>query len=254
MIDLRTIPGTEITVSSLGFGTASLHHRARRRDRLDLLAAVAELDIRHLDTAPAYGFGLAEKTVGQFLRGRRGDFTVTTKAGLFPRLGRASTMAGLWWRKLFLKLPGAADQFAKDWALPRIEASLASSLSALQTDYVDFFMLHEPVWPISDEITAWLEDQRQTGKIRAWGIAGKRAAIEPFLHHGHKAARIVQTRDSLEDKQADFVRKASRALQFTYGYFAAGATTVQDALVRNPTGCVLFSTRHVSRVRKMIAG
>lgn len=53
--------------------------------RLRLLEHAFDQGIRHFDTAPLYGMGLAEEVVGRFARGRRGEITITTKFGLAPR-------------------------------------------------------------------------------------------------------------------------------------------------------------------------
>ncbi len=52
--------------------------------RIRLLETAFDHGIRHFDTAPLYGMGLAEEVVGCFARGRRADITITTKFGLVP--------------------------------------------------------------------------------------------------------------------------------------------------------------------------
>ena len=53
--------------------------------RLRLLECAFDQGIRHFDTAPLYGMGLAEEVLGRFVRERRGEITLTTKFGLVPR-------------------------------------------------------------------------------------------------------------------------------------------------------------------------
>ena len=79
-----TLQGTDINVSRLSFGTASLHHLPTSRRRQDLLAAAFDHGFTHFDAAPYYGFGIAERELGQFLKARRGRVTITTKVGLYP--------------------------------------------------------------------------------------------------------------------------------------------------------------------------
>lgn len=55
------------------------------RGRLRLLETAFEAGIRHFDTAPLYGMGLAEEVLGRFARRRRGEITLTSKFGLVPR-------------------------------------------------------------------------------------------------------------------------------------------------------------------------
>jgi aryl-alcohol dehydrogenase-like predicted oxidoreductase len=52
--------------------------------RLRLLEAAFDQGVRHFDTAPLYGMGLAEEVLSIFARGRRSDITITSKFGLLP--------------------------------------------------------------------------------------------------------------------------------------------------------------------------
>src|SRR5262245_50530975 len=66
------LPGTEIVMSRLSFGTSRLHHVPSGKHRQSLLAAAFDAGFTHFDTAPLYGFGLAESDLGGFLKARRG--------------------------------------------------------------------------------------------------------------------------------------------------------------------------------------
>ena len=81
----RTIGRTGLAVTEFSFGTASLGglYRACPRE-----AAMATLDaawdegLRYVDTAPWYGFGLAERYTGDFLREKpKGSYVLSTKVG-----------------------------------------------------------------------------------------------------------------------------------------------------------------------------
>jgi D-threo-aldose 1-dehydrogenase len=81
----RTIGRTGLAVTEYGFGTAALGglYRACPRD-----AAMATLDaawqegVRYFDTAPWYGFGLAERRTGDFLRDKpKGSYVLSSKVG-----------------------------------------------------------------------------------------------------------------------------------------------------------------------------
>ncbi len=69
----------------LGLGTAPLAGLFRPTDEADARAAFDRawsLGIRHFDTAPLYGSGLAELRLGEALRDRpRDQFTISTKVG-----------------------------------------------------------------------------------------------------------------------------------------------------------------------------
>lgn len=81
----RTIGRTALAVTEFSFGTASLGglYRACPRDTaMATLDAAWDEGLRYFDTAPWYGFGLAERYTGDFLREKpKGDFVLSTKVG-----------------------------------------------------------------------------------------------------------------------------------------------------------------------------
>lgn len=79
----RRIKRTNLSVSELGFGAASLGNLYQPIDdvsaRATLESALAA-GLTYVDTAPHYGFGLSERRVGDVLRGRN-DYVLSTKVG-----------------------------------------------------------------------------------------------------------------------------------------------------------------------------
>src|SRR5690349_11770473 len=93
----RTIGGTGVAVTELGFGAASLGNLFSAIDdetAAHAVAAAFDAGIRYFDTAPHYGLGLSERRLGAALAGRRRDsYVVSTKVGrllepLVPSGGR----------------------------------------------------------------------------------------------------------------------------------------------------------------------
>lgn len=256
------IPGTDIRVSRLAFGTASLHHLFNASGRQRLLRAAADLGITHFDSSPYYGYGLAEADLGRFIRERRDNVTLTTKVGLYP-WGYTNTYAfGVWSRKALGKLAPRLALPVVEWRVARARASLLASLRRLGTDYVDFLLLHEPEFSLIDgeEWLEWLEAERRAGRLRAWGLAGTAQRVAPLVQARHPLAQVVQTQDSLSGRQADFMTANGRALQFTYGYLSAACSRadaqrpeerLRQALARNRTGAVLVSTRRLERLLQL---
>lgn len=79
----RPLGTTGLMVSELGMGTAPLGNLYRPLgdgDARATLAAALDGGIGFFDTAPFYGFGLAERRLGDALRGRD-DFVLSTKVG-----------------------------------------------------------------------------------------------------------------------------------------------------------------------------
>lgn len=143
-----------------------------------------DLGVTHFDVARSYGFGRAERVVGEFLKGRRDQITVTSKFGVVPPTMSWST------RKLIPFARTAANFFpglkqrlkqksGQLLAERRFDVDFArqcldQSLSELATDYIDIYLIHEPNVSLlknPDQIAKFLEDSVNAGKIRRWGFA-----------------------------------------------------------------------------------
>lgn len=245
---------TDARVSRIALGTASLHHVYHSKSRQRLLATAWDLGISHFDTSPYYGHGLSEAELGSFIPKRRDLLTVTTKIGLYPRLGAARTTPGLLLRKALGRVHVRLSKPIVDWGVQRASQSFNASLRRLKTDYVDFLLLHEPniAWIDTDEFLMWVEDLQQSGRVRYWGLAGVPELLEPWLQIQHPLSWVLQTRDDILTQSADFIFSFHKQLQFTYGYLSSKSQqtnqhssiehVVSRAMMRNNTGSILFST------------
>jgi hypothetical protein len=169
----------------------------------------------------------------------------------------------VWARKAVGKLFAPVSRPVVDWSVRRARESLGASLRRLQTDCVDFVLLHEPDHALvqADEFLRWLENEHSAGKVRCWGVAGIAENVAPWVKEDSPLAKVVQTRDSLDQHQADFMEKSGRPLQFTYGYLAAATRSpdvagepvavLKGALARNRLGSIIVSTRDLSRVAQL---
>lgn len=256
-MERTTIDGTSIAVSRLALGTGSLHHLFLGTHRRRLLDQAAVAGITHFDTSPYYGHGLAEAALGDFLYGRRDTFTVATKVGLYSKGPPARTGVGVWLQKAYGKLVPGFGLPAADWSVASARRSLEASLRRLRTDHVDFLFVHEPRVTIAaaHSLHDWLGRERQRGTLRAFGVAGVEDCVGPLVREGHPLAQVIQTRDSLTGREADFVLHAGRPLQFTYGYLSNGGpkrsdplSVVRDARSRNPSGALIVSSRRPQRI------
>lgn len=152
--------------------------------RLDLLHAALLAGASHLDVAPAYGLGHAERVVGRFLSTLTSSTprpTVTTKVGLRPsRLGMTIAPLQAPARRLAAALrqhgvTGSHGQTANKTVrlhASAIERSVRRSLRDLQLPFVDYLLLHEAD-PTSLSATALraLEQLRRDGKYQEFGTA-----------------------------------------------------------------------------------
>jgi D-threo-aldose 1-dehydrogenase len=260
------IPNTNISVSRLGFGTSSLHHLFSTTNRLAILNKASNAGITHFDTSPYYGYGLAERDLGKFLKGKRSSFTITTKVGLYTLGPESIHSSSVWLRKGLGKLLPNFSKPYVNMSVKYARKSLLNSLRSLNTEYVDFIFLHEPQLSLlnTDEMLDWMKTECKTGTVRAWGVSGLSHRIIPFINVNHQIASTVQTLDSNDLKQAEFILEARRPLQFTYGYLAGSRnrsvifnplSELSNAMTRNSTGCILVSARsekHINEISTLL--
>jgi len=177
-----------IQTTPLGFGCASLFRISDSVERSAVLRTAYEYGLRHFDVAPMYGLGRAEHELGVFARSRRDELTIATKFGIRLTLAaRGLSHAQGPLRRLLAARPALRDQARTHAAAPSgrlyehggfdatsARRSLERSLRALRTDYIDVFLLHDPLPGTvrSDEVLACLEHARAAGLIRSWGLAG----------------------------------------------------------------------------------
>lgn len=180
-----------------------------RTESLRILSAAADSGISHFDVAPSYGYGEAEGVLGEFLQGRRSNFTITTKFGIAPPNRRlASGFVKDTARAVARVLPGlrplmrrgasglvAAPQFD----VPSARKSLEQSLRLLRTDVIDIFLMHEcKVEDLrSDELMRFLEDALVSGKIRCFGIATDRKTVSQALDSSISFGKVAQFPDGV---------------------------------------------------------
>lgn len=274
----------------LGFGCASLSLAAPYRHHEAVLGTAWDAGVRWYDVARLYSYGVAEQTLGRFLRGRRDDAVVVTKFGLTPPSGLAgSAVLRAAARRVTARAPGLKRRLAAraddatvtgDFSLASARASLEASLTALGTDHVDVLLLHE-VRPgqAPDELRAWLEQQRQRGTVLRWGTATPSPDVtSAVLREQTWLGDVVQVADDATGSAANAVGSLAR-LVVTHSLLsqalprlrsrldadpalgealhAAGVARddlatalLAAALERRPDGVVLFSSQQPERVRQ----
>lgn len=249
-----TIPDTDVEVSRFIFGTAALHHLRSTSRQAKLLDAAADAGFSHFDTAPYYGFGIAEDVLGRLLARRR-ELTVTTKVGLYAPWRPARFLLEVKIRKAAGKVISGISKPVADWHVARAKKSLDDSLTRLRRDHVDLLLLHEPEPNLiqTDEWLSWLE--RERGRVAAFGVSGECGRVSPFVEENSPLAAVVQTQDSVSNREADFLRNANRRLQLTYGYVSSAKSddvvqALEAALRRNNSGAILVSTRSIPRLNQ----
>ncbi len=264
------LPGTDLETSRLGFGTASLHHAFRSKQRQALLTAALDAGFTHFDTARMYGEGMAERELGRFLGKTRCQVTLATKFGIPaipifeqapPLLYAHRALSGIG-RRL---LPRLWDRRYRLLTRDSAETSLKQSLNALQTDWIDLLLVHEPQPLDVDPLLSmadWLERQKTSGRVRWLGLAGSAWYCLEVARQTGRLFEVLQVEDSLAAHEADAVTQAGRPLQITFGYLRQAAAVqprpdgllvMKAALARNPYGMVLVSSRQPRRLRALAA-
>jgi D-threo-aldose 1-dehydrogenase len=273
------------TSARVGFGTGGLLRISGARRRQDTLAAALANGITHFDTAPLYGFGESERALGRFLRGRRGDITLTTKFGLqasalaarlafFQGVGRRALQMFPSLRRAAVRNAGALAT-PPTFSLQTVQVSLEKSLRSLRTDYVDFYLAHQAsAAALPDEdLIGWLQDMQRAGKIRAFGVATDFDWLVPVLEQRPKLSRVVQFDCDLTRDHGAAFEPAPDRLLITFGFIARaiavcrerlatgayptlrgaedvelGGLLLRAAVLANPGGIVLMQSRSVARI------
>jgi D-threo-aldose 1-dehydrogenase len=251
------LPGTDMSISRFSFGTASLFNAGTAERRAHLLSAAYDHGFTHFDTAPYYGFGTAERDLKPLLKAHP-SITVTTKVGIYSPGGEAQSSAVIFLRKAAGRIIPALSRPAIDWSITRARNALTASLQRLGRERIDLYLLHEPELELldSDEWLRWLERERD--RVARFGIAVDSRRLRQFIAAPGPLTSIIQTVDSIKDREADIVLKHHRPLQITYGYISAAQRAgnadvpgiLAAALCRNRSGSVIVSTGKLERLRQ----
>ncbi len=165
----REIGASGIEASVIGLGTWAIGGWMwGGTDEAKSIAAIqASVDagVTLIDTAPAYGQGVAEDIVGKALKGRRDQVVLATKCGLVWHTQNGNH---------FFDYDGKPVHryLGKDAIIYEVE----QSLTRLGTDYIDHYITHwqDPTTPIAETMEA-LETLKQQGKIRSIGASNTSA-------------------------------------------------------------------------------
>jgi len=243
------LPGSAIQTTPLSFGCGGLYRTSSRAGRQRLLHAAFEAGIRHFDVAPLYGLGAAEAELGRFARGRRSKLVLATKFGLEPgkRLSWLVPFQGpaRWTLNMVPSLRGIARRGISGREQPaaysaeRATASLERSLRALGTDYVDIFMLHEPILEqiLYSDLYPLLERWREAGMIRTFGVAGYYPEVERISIALPALCRVVQMgHDAFSGQRLHLAAIPNQAV-VTFGPFSSALPSLLALLREHPAAC-----------------
>lgn len=174
---------TGLSVTRMGLGTAPLGNLyeeisdVQAREVVDL---AYERGIRFFDTAPLYGYGLAERRAGFVLSTKpRESFVLATKVGRLLRPGREPDASQFFDGEPFYKAtPPVSPVF--DFSYDGVMHSLEESLQRLRLDRVDILHIHDPDDHHDEAVTdafGALAELRSQGLIAAVGAGMNQAAM-----------------------------------------------------------------------------
>ncbi|MGN7761333.1 aldo/keto reductase [Paenibacillus sp. 22594] len=151
----RKLGNTGLDVSVLSFGASSLGSVFRevpKEEGIRTVHTAIDMGINLIDVSPYYGLMKAETVLGEALQTvPRDRYIISTKAGRYGQ-----------------------DEF--DFSKERVIRSAEESMRRLGTDYLDILLLHDiefgSIEQVMEEGIPALEELKQSGKIRFYGVTG----------------------------------------------------------------------------------
>ena len=157
-MEYRPFGRTGLQVSAVGFGCWELGGQYGHYDESEVINAVQralDLGVNCFDTAEGYGFGRSEELLARALGPRRKEVILVTKFAIYQN---------------------NEEQWYRDSSRATALAAIERSLKALNTDYVDVYLVH---WPDRqtrlEEPMRALEEIVQAGKARFVGVSNFKA-------------------------------------------------------------------------------
>lgn len=176
---IREIGASGVAASAVGLGTWAIGGWMwGGTDEARSIAAIhTSIDegVTLIDTAPAYGQGLAEEIVGKAIKGRRDRVVLATKCGLVWHTTRGNHFFDYHGHPVHRHL-------GRDSIVHEVE----QSLRRLGTDHIDHYITHwqDATTPIEETVRA-LEDLKAQGKIRSIGASNlSPAELEAYVATG----------------------------------------------------------------------
>ena len=206
----KYLGNTGVKVSEISIGTWAIGGsgwgETNEKDSIDAIHAMMDFGVNFIDTAPAYNAGEAERVLGKALKGKRDKAYLVTKVGTFFIDG----------------------QYVKTLEKDKIMSQIDESLSNLQTDYIDMYLIHwpDPKTPV-EETMEILNNFKKQGKIRHIGVSNfTKEQIEEVSKYSE--IEIIQPQYSMVNRASEpLLRWAEQQGMgaMTYGSLGAGILT-----------------------------
>ncbi len=173
-----------LDVTSIGLGSAPLGGLFTPVSDADAEATIERawsLGVRFFDTAPLYGFGLAERRLGGFLRQQpRESYVISTKVGRLLRVPDGAAAEDDHYKS------GRRERPVFDFSYDGVMRSVEESLTRLGLDRVDVLLVHDPDDHYDDAVAGAF---RALARLRAEGTV---KAIGAGMNQSEMLLRFAQ--------------------------------------------------------------
>jgi aryl-alcohol dehydrogenase-like predicted oxidoreductase len=205
----KNLGKTQLKVSAITAGTWGVGGKGwgefDKDTCISALKTMFDLGVNMIDTAPAYGDGIAEEVVREVLAGNRDKFIISTKCGISIDVPRGQN------RKI-------ATQKA-------VFDGCEGSLRRLGTDYIDILFVHwpDPNTPIEETMTA-LNSLKEQGKIRYIGLSNFEVSLVEEARKYSVIDALQPPFSMVEQSSKELMAWAHKQgiLCMTYGSLGAG--------------------------------
>lgn len=144
-----------VKASRVALGVMRINEKAPEQ-AADIVKTVLDGGVNFFDTADCYAAGESSRVLGRALKDlnvSRETVYVQTKFGIYHD-------------------PEHPDKARYNFSKSHLLEALNSELENLQTDYVDFVLLHRPDTLVElDELAAAFNELQSTGKVRQFGVS-----------------------------------------------------------------------------------
>jgi len=160
----RKLGNTDLSLSEIGFGAWTIGNdwwgHIDDATAIRMLNRSLDLGVTYYDTADQYGQGRSERLIGEAFKGRRDRIVIGGKFG-YDFYNNPPAPAG------------EHREIPQNFEPSFIRFALEQTLSRLQTDYLDLWLVHNARMNALEDEAIWqtLADLRQEGKLREYGIA-----------------------------------------------------------------------------------
>jgi len=201
----RTYPGTDVTVSEVGFGVWTLAAGwwgdFTDEEAISLLHRAYDLGVTLYDSGDTYGNGRADELVGRAFADRRDRVVISTKVG-YDFYAHPDARRG-------------QQEIPHNPSPEYIRFAVEESLKRFRTDVIDLLMFHnvKAEHAADDAIWETFERLREEGKVREWG--GALGPSNGFLYEGldligkRKARTLQIINNVLEPYPGEYFTRAA---------------------------------------------